>query len=286
MIAPASWARPSFPVFARELVAAALCAAAICGAACGQEAETSGAEQTAPVASEPEEIVVIGQRLGELRRRIEAAELAVFARFNDINSDDRFDIHCRERVRYHSKIRERVCESNSWREQDENYAQAALEAARGEMTPPPSAFRNEQLHMNQRLEEELRRLAAEDPGLRAAVLNLGEARAALADEMGRGALDTAYYEVMADEQGVPLTGQRVFLVRIGRSPWSHRLTGRAFTFGHVSGVIRGLAMECGTERRRLTYQAAMEWTHPTGFAGCALIVDAKRDTKFTLHEFP
>jgi hypothetical protein len=85
-------------------------------AAHGQGAGTPGAEQAAPAADEPDEVIVIGRRLGELRRQIETAELAVYARFNEINSDDRFDIHCRERVRYHSHIRERVCESNSWRE--------------------------------------------------------------------------------------------------------------------------------------------------------------------------
>ena len=67
--------------------------------------------------AEPD-IVVLGRSVRELRLEIELAEQTVLARFNDINSDDRFDIHCHAEPRYHSHIEETVCLSNSWREQN------------------------------------------------------------------------------------------------------------------------------------------------------------------------
>ena len=271
--------------FGRAAAATIVSAAAVCGVARGQDAGTPVSEQAAPAASAPDEVVVIGQELGELKRRVEAAELAVFGRFNDVNSDDRFDIHCRDRVRYFSHTHERVCESNSWREQDENYAQSLLDQTRGEMTPPPATFRAEQLHMNVLLEAELQRLVAEDPGLRAALENLARARAALANKVGDSAAETASYEVTSDDKGLPFAAQRVFAVRIGRTPWSHPLTQRTFTLAQVSGVVRELEVECGEEHRRLAYQSAVEWTLPARLGDCTLVVKAKRDTRFTLYEF-
>jgi hypothetical protein len=269
----------------RAVAAALLCATAACGVARGQEAGAPSAAEAAQAAGAPDEVVVIGQRLLDLRRRIEAAEVAVFDRFNDINSDDRFDIHCRYRVRYFSHTRERVCESNSWREQDENYAQSLLQQVRGEATPPPATFRAEQLRMNALLGEELGRLAAEDPGLREAMQQLAAARFALAEEIGTTDGETASIEISSDEGGLPFAAQRVFAVRMGRTPWSHTLTERTFTLAEVTGVVRGLEIECGGQRRRLAYEAAVEWTLPEGLRECILVVNAKRDTRFTLYEF-
>jgi hypothetical protein len=140
--------------------------------------------------------------------------------------------------------------------------------------------------MNELLEGELRRLAAGDPALRAAGLRLGEAHATLAREIGRSADETASYEITSDDEGLPFAAQRVFAVRIGREPWSHVLTGRTFTFGPVTGVIRRLGLECATERRRVVYQVGMEWTLPPSARDCTLTVQGKHDTIFTLYEFP
>jgi hypothetical protein len=60
-----------------------------------------------------EEIIVRGRRIGELRAEIERAEEAVFARFNEINSTDDFDVHCRSEKFYGFLYR--FCMSNSWR---------------------------------------------------------------------------------------------------------------------------------------------------------------------------
>jgi hypothetical protein len=52
--------------------------------------------------------------MDELRIDIERAAEAVFARFNEINSTDDFDIHCRLEKVY--GLLRRSCMSNSWRE--------------------------------------------------------------------------------------------------------------------------------------------------------------------------
>ena len=270
--------------FGPVVAAASLCLAAICGVA-AQDADTSSAEEAPPAASAPDEVVVIGQSLSDLRQRIEAAEVAVFNRFNDINSNDDFDIHCRYRTKYFSHTRERVCESNSWREQDENYAESLLQTVRGEYAPPPGTFRGEQLLMNAALGEELRRLAAEDPGLQQALADLAAARNALTQEIATTDGETVSIEITSDEQGLPFAAQRVFVVRVGRTPWSHTLNERTFTLGQVTGVVRGLELECGAERRRVPYEAAKEWTLPEGMGECVLVVNAKRDTRFVFYEF-
>jgi hypothetical protein len=266
----------------RAIAAALLCLAAAGGIARGQ---STSSEEAVPAQNAPDEIVVIGQSIDDLRERVEAAEVAVFDRFNDINSDDDFDIHCRYRTRYFSHTLERVCESNSWREQDENYAESLLQTVRGEYAPPPASFRGEQLRMNVLLREELRRLAAEDPGLRAALEDLAVARSALAKELGTTNGETASIEISSDNGGLPFEAQRVFAVRIGRTPWNHTLTERTFTLGEMTGVVRGLELACGDERRRLQYEAAVEWTLPEGMGECTLVVNAKRDTRFTFYEF-
>ena len=55
-----------------------------------------------------DEIVVTARALEGLRIRIELAENEVYARFNDINSNDLYDIHCYERFRPLSHIKARV----------------------------------------------------------------------------------------------------------------------------------------------------------------------------------
>jgi hypothetical protein len=57
----------------------------------------------------PEEVVVRGRRLTELRFEVELAQERAYAIFNEINSDDDFDVYCREERRYHSRATRRIC---------------------------------------------------------------------------------------------------------------------------------------------------------------------------------
>ena len=68
--------------------------------------------QSTPAAGEvadSEEIVVRGRRLTDLRFEVEQAQERAYSIFNDINSDDDFDVYCREERRYHSRATSRVC---------------------------------------------------------------------------------------------------------------------------------------------------------------------------------
>jgi hypothetical protein len=82
--------------------------------------------RVAPQQSAPEEVIVRGRRLTELRFEVEQAQERAYAIFNEINSDDDFDVYCREERKYHSRATQRTC-----RPQFENRISA--EAARAYM---------------------------------------------------------------------------------------------------------------------------------------------------------
>jgi hypothetical protein len=81
--------------------------------------------QSAP-AADADEVIVRGRRLTELRFEVEQAQERAYAIFNALNSDDDFDVYCREERKYHSRATQRTC-----RPQFENRISA--EAARAYM---------------------------------------------------------------------------------------------------------------------------------------------------------
>jgi hypothetical protein len=261
-------------------------AAAFGSATLGQEDAPGGGGRRA--AAEPPaepDIVVLGRSVRELRLQIELAEQTVLARFNDINSDDRFDIHCYAEPRYHSHIEETVCLSNSWREENADAASSALQRVRGETGPPPEEFLAEQAYMEQRLGDEMRRLVTEDPELQAAVIELAEAQSALAEHEGKPLPFSLSKELEAGSTGLPYGAKRVLEVKAGRAPWRHALTAHTFTIAQVNGDVRGLEVECLGTKVRLRYELGVEWTLPAHWGDCILAVRAKPDTTFALYEF-
>ena len=168
-----------------SLSRAALRAAASLGAAfCIRMAV--GQAATAPAASEPatspgDEIIVRGRALEGLKLRIERAEDDVYTRFNEINSDDSYDIHCYERAPAGTRIKKRMCLSNAARAADIAIAEASVRALQGPLvagsdgttaTATPggvTAFAQQQhakqLDTERRIRDELRRLAYDDPAL-------------------------------------------------------------------------------------------------------------------------
>ncbi len=110
-------------------LAAVLAAGSGLSGALAQEQPAESREPASP--SEPPgepDIVVRGKSFKELRFEVKIAEEALYARFNDINSDDRFDIHCFTERGYGTRILQRLCLSNSWREQDANIGEEAARA--------------------------------------------------------------------------------------------------------------------------------------------------------------
>jgi hypothetical protein len=262
-------------------VAVLLGAAALRSVAVGGEAD---AGQAGTATTAPDEIIVLG-RIDELRRQLRRAEEAVYERFNEINSDDRFDIHCRMEPQIDSHIPVRVCVSNSWREQDANYGEDLLRHWRGEPGSIPEQYAAEQLRVQHLLKEEMRRLATEDEQLYQTVVRLADAQRAYAEATGGGPPRTLWRQVMPGPDGLPFGAQRMFEVRMSREPWNHPLTHRTFTIGDVSGEIRKLQLDCAQGSAPIEYQAGVDWTLPSGWGTCKLRVDAKRDTTFALYEF-
>jgi len=260
----------------------------------------SSAQAAEPTAEDraraDDEMVVTAKAIGELRIKIELAENAVYARFNDINSNDDFDIHCYEDAPQGSHIRKRACKSNAWRKLDVAIGQATL---RGMQGPPatdtaggtgeygaiPQKYRATQLHTEGLVQKELARLAHEDPELKAAMMRVGQARLGLEAVTGSRSSWTLYRDVPAGEDGLPFGARRVVEVRIGEAALNHALTSHTFTIDGVRGRIRELRLTCDHNDSKLIYREGVDWTVPAEWGACALRVDAKRDTTFVLYEF-
>lgn len=79
----------------------------------GAGAPALAQELAAPAREEPiEEIVVPGQTPDNLRLEIERLEMAVYERFNALNSNDELDIHCFQQAPTGSNIPVRRCAPN------------------------------------------------------------------------------------------------------------------------------------------------------------------------------
>jgi hypothetical protein len=56
-----------------------------------------------------DEVIVRGRRIGQLRAEMEKARERAYSIFNEINSNDDFDVLCRDETRYFSHSQRRVC---------------------------------------------------------------------------------------------------------------------------------------------------------------------------------
>jgi hypothetical protein len=278
--------------FRRAAVAAALGGAlALLGVGAAQETSSSGAAQPhdgpaqrAPEPTADDEIVVLG-RIGTLRHELDIAEDAVFDRFNQIVGDRRLEIRCRTESKIDSHITQRVCASNSWREENANIAQALLGEVRGETVAPPQFYNAEQLLMQQRLRDAMRRLATEDPQLHDAILRVGKAQDALAEQTGAPALHSVSREVQGSDAGLPFDAKHVYEVRVGQEPWELALNERTFTLAAVSGEIRELRVKCDQGSKKIDYKPDVDWTLPSNWHGCSVQLKATPGTTFALYEF-
>jgi len=74
--------------------------------------------------------------------------------------------------------------------------------------------------------------------------------------------------------------------RVARQPWHYKPTRRTFGFTDVNGSIRGVELECNRRKQALEFSLDVEWSIPESWGACTLTVNARRDTTFTLIEFP
>jgi hypothetical protein len=68
-----------------------------------ERAEISAQQET------PDEVIVRGRRLGELRVEIEQARIRAYDIFNEVNSNDDFDVSCRNESRSGTRMPQQVC---------------------------------------------------------------------------------------------------------------------------------------------------------------------------------
>jgi hypothetical protein len=260
-------------------------ASGVCTAATGQQ--SGGAEQPAGSAApaSDDQVIVRGQRLRDLRFEVEISREALFDRFNEINSDDRFDIICTSERRSMSHMVERSCSSNDWREQAANYASAVVMQLRGEGGPVPEQFLGAQLHGQLELAAEVRRLVYEDEALYQAVERYAKARMAVAEHTGLPLNWSTAQAVIPDESGLPYGANRMLQVNVGRDRWTYPLRSTTFGAAEISGKLKSVDVECAQGSERLRYEGPASWTLPPEWSQCVLLVNAKAGTKLALFEF-
>ena len=85
------------------------------------QTESPARERGATVSQEqPEEVVVRGRRIGELRAEVEDARERAYGLFNDLNSNDELDVYCHNESRSGTNVPQVIC-----RAQFENRISAA-----------------------------------------------------------------------------------------------------------------------------------------------------------------
>lgn len=273
----------------RKAVIAALACGGCClwGLALGQDGDASAAGQPDASAAFDEEVIVRGRPLDSIRDLIREAEEVYYNRFNEINSDDQFDIYCRYRVELGSRAKRRTCLPNFWREADEHIGEETARGMQGFQTLNTQAYASEQHRKSQLLADEMLQLTTEDEEMLRAVQRLANLQQSLEDSKGiqRAARSTAEREVVAGDAGLAYDADAVFQVRVGRKAWTHELTRRTFTIARIFGEIRDLEVECDERDAKLEHEPGIEWTLPESWGACTLVVDATRDTTFALYEF-
>jgi len=111
-----------------------------------------------------DEVVVIGEKTTiQLRREIQAADIIVYDIFNELNTDDDYDIVCRKEARIGSQIVNLRCKSQLFWE-----ARSAL-AEDDDAIATPQPVSNRARH-EQVLQEKVRELAMQDSDLLQAML--------------------------------------------------------------------------------------------------------------------
>jgi len=93
---------------------------AIGGPALAQTEPPARERSAAARQEQTEEVVVRGRRIGELRAEVEDARERAYELFNDINSNDEFDVYCHNESRSGTNVPQVVC-----RAQFENRVSAA-----------------------------------------------------------------------------------------------------------------------------------------------------------------
>jgi hypothetical protein len=86
-----------------------LTAASATGAAAQSAAVSPSAAASRAASEQAEEIVVRGRRLADFRIEVEQARVRAYDIFNEINSDDDFDVRCAHEQATGTRMRQQIC---------------------------------------------------------------------------------------------------------------------------------------------------------------------------------
>jgi hypothetical protein len=248
--------------------------------ALGQETPDPG-----PTAEADEEVIVIGQNPGALRERIRLATDAVYAKFNEINSDDSFDIHCSFRPRTGSRMLVRVCESNYWRDAQADAGEETARAMQGASSFNPDTIYASARLKSQEMSQEVYRLMLENAEFKQTLSELGALVLEARKDRPGATQATVLTEGYLGEGLLPYGAATAAQVRVGRRAWKYELTHRTFAFGSLNGAIEAIELSCKGLKEQLVYEGGAEWTLPDDWRSCELRVDAEPQTSFAFYEF-
>lgn len=134
----------------------------------------AGAAEAPPAADGIEEVVVEGRSMPFLREQLQLAEDKLYSVYNDVNTIDEFDIHCRLHAPTGTRIPQRQCLPNFVAPLDRRRGQAVLRTLRDESAYDldwisPDGVRQ---YKTRQLQEHMQQLALEHPDLLEAMREL------------------------------------------------------------------------------------------------------------------
>jgi hypothetical protein len=142
-----------------------------------------------PQAADVEEVIVPGREPENLRVEIERVEAAVYERFNALNSDDEFDIHCFEQRPTGSNIPLRTCAPNFVIRAESRSASKMLTDGRGGAGNNNNRAEHTMLmeKKSRELTAEMQRVAREDEQFLRDLARLDELKQLQSSEQGQRA---------------------------------------------------------------------------------------------------
>jgi hypothetical protein len=125
------------------------------------------AQQAGSPPQDVEELVVPGRTPGNLRVEIERVETAVYERWNALNGNDDFDVHCRQQAPTGSNIPLRTCAPNFVIQAEAGNASKMMNDARGGISNQYSRAEHQSRmeQLSREMTAEMQRIAREDEQL-------------------------------------------------------------------------------------------------------------------------
>jgi hypothetical protein len=140
----------------------------------GAPALAQETQSRAQPAANADEVVVEGRKPENVYAEIERLEISVYDRFNALNSNDEFDIHCFKQAPTGSNIPLRRCAPNFVVEAEAQAAQNTMVGARGRADARNHGDTTVLEQKSKALTEEIQRLAREDAQLMRDLVRLDE----------------------------------------------------------------------------------------------------------------